>query len=53
MVVATARLRVLFAVLAPFKVAGENTAVTPAGKPVTKRAIVELNPFCGVVATES
>ena len=33
----------------PLSVAGENVAVTPAGKPVVPKVTVPVKPFCGVM----
>jgi hypothetical protein len=50
-VVANVRLRVLVAAAVPLRLAGEKDDVTPAGKPATESATVELNPFSGVFVT--
>jgi hypothetical protein len=49
----TARVRVLLAAAAPLTLAGENKAVTPAGKPETERPTVDENPFCGVMVNDT
>ncbi len=41
----------LVAAFDPLSVAGENVAVTPAGRPVAPRVTVPLKPFWGVMPT--
>ena len=44
-------LMTLVAAFDPLSVAGENVAVTPAGKPVVPKVTVPLKPFWGVMPT--